>query len=110
RLHALLGWFPILLVAWVILARSLLSGPSFRLGAQELILLLIILVLLFGRKLPELGRYLGKGIVEFRKGIRGVEDEIDPSSQGLPDEEPHSLTHRATVRYYSRMNPERVYP
>ena len=37
----------------------------FNLGAQEMVILLIIGVLLFGRKLPEVGRYLGKGIVEF---------------------------------------------
>src|SRR3954471_4616274 len=51
------------------------------LGAQEMIILLIIGVLLFGRKLPEVGRYLGKGIVEFKKGIKGLEDEIDTTSQ-----------------------------
>ena len=49
----------------------------FNLGAQEMIILLIIGVLLFGRKLPEVGRYLGKGIVEFKKGIKGLEDEVD---------------------------------
>jgi sec-independent protein translocase protein TatA len=50
------------------------------LGTQEMLVLLILGVLLFGRKLPEVGRYLGKGIVEFKKGIRGLEDEIDTSS------------------------------
>jgi sec-independent protein translocase protein TatA len=45
------------------------------LGPQEIIILLILGVLLFGRKLPEVGRYLGKGIVEFKKGIKGLEDE-----------------------------------
>jgi len=52
----------------------------FSLGAQEMIVLLVIGVLLFGRKLPEVGRYLGKGIVEFKKGIRGLEDEVDTTS------------------------------
>ncbi len=47
----------------------------FNLGTQEILLLLLIGVLLFGRRLPELGRYLGKGIVEFKKGVRGFEDE-----------------------------------
>jgi len=51
-----------------------------QLGASEMIVLLIIGVLLFGRKLPEIGRYLGKGIVEFKKGIRGLEDEIDTNN------------------------------
>ncbi|MFO0880218.1 MAG: twin-arginine translocase TatA/TatE family subunit [Gemmataceae bacterium] len=56
----------------------------FNLGAQEMIILLVIGVLLFGRKLPEVGRYLGKGIVEFKKGIRGLEDEIDTTSTAAP--------------------------
>jgi sec-independent protein translocase protein TatA len=51
----------------------------FNLGAQEMIILLVIGVLLFGRKLPEVGRYLGKGIVEFKKGIKGLEDEVEGS-------------------------------
>ena len=60
---------------------------GFNLGAQEIILLLIIGVLLFGRRLPEVGRYLGKGIVEFKKGIRGLEDEIDTNQPVSPRQE-----------------------
>ena len=52
----------------------------FNLGVQEMMILLIIGVLLFGRKLPEVGRYLGKGIVEFKKGIKGLEDDFDGSA------------------------------
>jgi sec-independent protein translocase protein TatA len=61
------------------------------LGAQEMIILLIIGVLLFGRKLPEVGRYLGKGIVEFKKGIKGLEDEVDGSMNSVPRHEPAPL-------------------
>src|SRR5437588_6567873 len=34
-------------------------------------------ILLFGKRLPEVGRSLGKGIVEFKKGLKGLEDEVE---------------------------------
>src|SRR5262249_35227428 len=59
---------------------------AFNLGMQEMMILLIIGVLLFGRKLPEVGRYLGKGIVEFKKGIKGLEDDFDASAPAARQE------------------------
>jgi sec-independent protein translocase protein TatA len=41
------------------------------------IILLGIGILLFGKRLPEMGRSLGKGIVEFKKGLKGLEDEVE---------------------------------
>ena len=49
-------------------------------GGQEILLLIVLGVLLFGRKLPEVGRSLGKTFVEFKKGVRGLEDEIETTS------------------------------
>jgi sec-independent protein translocase protein TatA len=49
----------------------------FSLSPAEIMILLIFGVLLFGRRLPEVGRYLGKGIVEFKKGLKGLEDEVE---------------------------------
>jgi sec-independent protein translocase protein TatA len=57
-------------------------------GPQELIILLVIGVLLFGRRLPEIGRYLGKGIVEFKKGLKGVEDEMEGTASGAAPSRP----------------------
>src|SRR5205085_4408077 len=47
------------------------------LGLPEIIVLAILGVLLFGRKLPEISKYLGKSIIEFKKGMRGLEDNLD---------------------------------
>jgi sec-independent protein translocase protein TatA len=60
----------------------------FQLSPAEIIVLLGLGVLLFGRKLPEVGRYLGKGIVEFKKGMKGLEDEIVDSSAARTTEAP----------------------
>jgi sec-independent protein translocase protein TatA len=48
-----------------------------QLGMMEMVVVMGVAVLLFGKRLPEVGRSLGKGIVEFKKGLRGVEDEFD---------------------------------
>jgi len=50
-------------------------------GIWEIIIILIVALLLFGRRLPEVGRSLGRGIVEFKKGLKGVEDEIDKAGR-----------------------------
>ena len=46
-------------------------------GIAELIIIAAFCLLLFGKHLPEVGRSLGKGIVEFKKGLKGVEDEVE---------------------------------
>jgi sec-independent protein translocase protein TatA len=58
----------------------LILGP---LGIQEILIVLLILVLLFGgRKIPELARGLGRGITEFK---RGIHEPPKQSKAELPD-------------------------
>jgi len=40
-----------------------------------------IALLLFGKRLPEVGRSLGKGIVEFKKGLAGIEEDVIQASR-----------------------------
>jgi sec-independent protein translocase protein TatA len=46
---------------------------------MHILVVLAIGILLFGKRLPEVGRSLGKGIVEFKKGLKGLEDEVESS-------------------------------
>lgn len=68
---------------------NLFRGP-------DLLILLVIALLLFGKRLPEVGRGLGKGIIEFRKGLRGIEDEIDQESS-KPSKTTERLPERDSV-------------
>lgn len=49
-------------------------------GGPEWIVLLVLGLLIFGKRLPEVGRSIGRGIVEFKRGIKGIEDDIDEES------------------------------
>jgi len=47
------------------------------LGTGEIILIVLVILLLFGaKKIPDLARGIGKGMSEFKKGLKDVEDEI----------------------------------
>lgn len=63
------------------------------LGPWEMGLILVLAVILFGKRLPEVGRSVGKSIVEFKKGMRGVEDEINRASHASDTN--NSRTNRA---------------
>jgi sec-independent protein translocase protein TatA len=69
-------------------------------GPFEWIIIAGIGLLVFGKRLPEVGRSLGKGIVEFKKGLKSVEDEVSmvdddttptqPRKQ-IPESQPHKF-------------------
>lgn len=58
------------------------------LGPWELIIILVVILILFGgRKIPQLAKDLGSGIREFRKSLSGTAEELDEQMK-LEDVEP----------------------
>jgi sec-independent protein translocase protein TatA len=55
---------------------------------MHLLVIGIIAILLFGKRLPDIARSLGKSMVEFKKGLKGLEDDIhsQTSSPSQPDQ------------------------
>jgi sec-independent protein translocase protein TatA len=49
-------------------------------GVTEWIIIGALGLLFFGKRLPEVGRSLGKGIVEFKKGLKGIEEDLETAS------------------------------
>ncbi|MFN3872693.1 MAG: twin-arginine translocase TatA/TatE family subunit [Ignavibacterium sp.] len=61
------------------------------LGAGEIILIILVILLLFGaKKIPELAQGLGKGMKEFKKAVRDVEEEIKKTDEEVKKEEKKS--------------------
>jgi sec-independent protein translocase protein TatA len=53
----------------------------FALGTGEIILLAFVILLIFGgKKIPELMRGIGKGVNQFKKGMKDIDDEIKSDS------------------------------
>ena len=50
-------------------------------GATEMVVIGVVALLIFGRRLPDVARSVGKSIVEFKRGLRDVKDDIDTQSR-----------------------------
>lgn len=57
-------------------------------GVQELIVIFLIVVVLFGAsRLPQLGRGLGEGISNFKKGLKSADETVDEAEAAQPENE-----------------------
>ena len=60
------------------------------LGPMEMIMIAIVGLLIFGNRLPDVGRSLGKGLVEFKKGLKGVQDDMEQADREVDNDTNHS--------------------
>ena len=49
--------------------------PTF--GGWEMIIVAMVCLLIFGNRLPSVMRSLGKSVTEFKKGVSGIEEDLD---------------------------------
>ncbi len=65
-------------------------------GIMEIAIVLVIALIVFGpKRLPELGKSLGKGISEFRDGVSSIGDSVTGAGDEDDDDDPVELTPRA---------------
>ena len=54
-------------------------------GPFEMMIIGVIILLLFGNRLPRLMRSAGRSVVEFKKGVQGIEDDIEQAELPADD-------------------------
>ena len=61
----------------------LMFSPLFAMVGSpiQLVIIALIAFLLFGNRLPSVMRSLGRSVTEFKKGVAGIEEEIDAASK-----------------------------
>ena len=71
----------------VTMSTSVVLG-MFGIGQYELLIVAGIALLLFGHRLPSVMRSLGRGVTEFKKGVQGIEDDVESASSERPPKPP----------------------
>jgi len=50
-------------------------------GGWEWIVILLVALLVFGRRLPDVARSIGKSIVEFKRGLRDIKEDVEHDAE-----------------------------
>lgn len=85
-----------------------LFGP---IGTTELVIILIVALLMFGGRLPDVARSLGKSVNQFKRGLKDVEDEMNtpdppPQPKTLPPPQPTTTATTTSTATPSATSPE----
>jgi sec-independent protein translocase protein TatA len=83
------------------------SAFAFILDGPMILILGVLAVVLFGERLPEVLRTVGNRVMEFKKGLRNIQDEIrgainsSPSTDVSPaaHDDPYAASHSSATRY-----------
>ncbi|MGB2823184.1 MAG: twin-arginine translocase TatA/TatE family subunit [Phycisphaerae bacterium] len=88
-------------------ADSLSAGAlAWAVGWQEILVIVVIVLILFGgRKIPELAKGLGKGLREFKKEMRGVKQDFAEAIDNAEEEDTYSPPRRRKKRRKKRPEP-----
>ena len=68
------------------MSSSILLGMFGMPGHLEMLIIAGIALLLFGHRLPSVMRSLGRGVVEFKKGVQGIEEDLDSATNAPLDD------------------------
>lgn len=66
-----------------------LNFLAWAVGWQEILVIVVVVLILFGgRKIPELARGIGRGMREFKREMRGVKEDFDEAMKEEEEEDP----------------------
>jgi len=75
-------------------------------GGPELLIILGVALLMFGGRLPEVARSLGKSVNQFKKGLKDVQDEVDHADTNPPA--PRALPTTGTLATPPTKSPDKA--